>query len=540
LGRFFAGYGWLILKNLVGWTFIFASPLLGFTLPGPGGIPLFLIGFALVTFPGKRKLTARVLRGRKMDLEGPVFDVLEIVISLLLPLIVLWPLAISYWPKQKLSLTTAWYIAVCICAVATTWIITRWALRGINLLIAWMPLVRRKVRPWLRRHGINLLPPRYLKRRGPRPSVSAESGAEINDEILEIHERHLARAKQYWLRSLPWIKRVLGIAITFWIFAIMIRPLAARWPDVRDQIRAINWPSFLLACAMFSVFLFLFRAVTWRKVLKGFGYRLPYAASTRIWSTSELARYLPGAIWQVVGRVYLIRPYGVDAVVCSTSQILELCMFVFANVLLAGSCLLWFAAKIDPEARPWLMIALALVPALAVLLHPKIFYGITNFALQKFIGRPPIVRRLRGLRLVELLAWVLLGLFWQSAAVYLIAAGPLHLKIDWWWMIAAAYCLAWTAGFFAFWAPGGIGVRELVFALTMQLVIPDSIRHQYFPDDSSFRAMLFFLGFLLRLWTLIGELTVWMIASVIDFRGAMNRADAPGRPAPIQQSAGVT
>src|SRR5256885_12116418 len=88
LGRFFAGYAWLIVKNVIGWAFIFASPFIGFTLPGPGGIPLFLIGFALITFPGKRKLTARVLRGRQMNLDDDVFDVIEIIASLLVPLIV--------------------------------------------------------------------------------------------------------------------------------------------------------------------------------------------------------------------------------------------------------------------------------------------------------------------------------------------------------------------------------------------------------------------------------------------------------------------
>src|SRR6476646_3617405 len=64
--RYFADYFWFILKNVIGWIFILASPVLGVTLPGPGGIPVFLIGFALVTFPGKRKLTSRVMRGRPL------------------------------------------------------------------------------------------------------------------------------------------------------------------------------------------------------------------------------------------------------------------------------------------------------------------------------------------------------------------------------------------------------------------------------------------------------------------------------------------
>ena len=75
---------------------------------------------------------------------------------------------------------------------------------------------------------------------------------------------------------------------------------------------------------------------------QGLGHELPIAVTTRIWSSSELARYLPGVIWQVVGRVYLIKPYGVSGTVCSTSQVLELTIFLLANVLLAVGCLTWF------------------------------------------------------------------------------------------------------------------------------------------------------------------------------------------------------
>ena len=57
--------------------------------------------------------------------------------------------------------------------------------------------------------------------------------------------------------------------------------------------------------------------MVWRRILIGFGHYLPVAPATRIWSTSELARYLPGVIWQVAGRVYLVKPYGVRGSVCT-------------------------------------------------------------------------------------------------------------------------------------------------------------------------------------------------------------------------------
>ncbi len=65
----FEDYFWFIIKNVAGWILIIAAWPVGLLVPGPGGIPLFLIGFAMITLPGKRKLTARVLRGRPLRLE---------------------------------------------------------------------------------------------------------------------------------------------------------------------------------------------------------------------------------------------------------------------------------------------------------------------------------------------------------------------------------------------------------------------------------------------------------------------------------------
>src|SRR5262249_40251474 len=135
-GRFFAGWAWLILKNILGWTMILVSPAVGFTLPGPGGIPLFLIGFALVTFPGKRKLTARVLRGRPMDLELKRFDWIEIVIALALSTVLFWPFEKRYVQQLNLrSLTTAFHITMALVVLSIMWIGTRFALRGTNVVI---------------------------------------------------------------------------------------------------------------------------------------------------------------------------------------------------------------------------------------------------------------------------------------------------------------------------------------------------------------------------------------------------------------------
>jgi len=119
---------------------------------------------------------------------------------------------------------------------------------------------------------------------------------------------------------------------------------------------------------------------------------------------------------------------------------------------------------------------------------------------------------------------------WQSVALYLLLQVPLGLKLDWWWVVAGAYSLAWVAGFLAVWAPGGIGVRELVFVTAMHVLLPDAVRDR-FADPKVFAGFLAFLSVLLRLWTVAGEIILASVAYGLDLRGALGRPDAPGRTA---------
>jgi hypothetical protein len=523
--QFLRDYFWFIVRNVIGWVLILASPLLGIVVPGPGGLPIFLIGFALVSFPGKRKLTARVLRGMRLRIEERAYAVIAALFAIVIPGIAWWIIWTNYegtirkWIAEYTPKKSVFFLTPLL-AILVTWLVTRLSLKILNGLLNLLPRLRRKFRPWLRKKGLHLLPPR--RRKAPLEPLPP-------DEILEIAPHHRYRMRQAWQVAKPWLKRLAGVAITVWIVAIMVRPLRAHWSQVKEQMASFEVWRFFVASAMFASFLLVFRATSWRKALKGFGYKLPYAPAARIWSTSELARYLPGAIWQVVGRVYLCKPYGVPGAVVSTSQILELCIFLFANVLVAAACLLWFGQKMmaHSAARPWLITALALVPTLGLLLHPRIFYTAAN-AIMRRAGKPEITKRLRGRKLVQLLFWMMLGLVWQSAAVYLIVDPVLHFRASWWWVVAGAYCLAWIAGFLAFWAPGGLGVRELVFVATMQAILPTGVRQQ-FADPAALSGLLVLLGFILRLWTVAGELMLTAVAYAWDYKGALNDPEAPGR-----------
>lgn len=186
-GRFFAGYSWLILRNVLGWSLILISFLAGPLVPGPGGIPLFLIGFALISLPGKRRLTARVLRGKPIRFRAAWFSRITLAVALTASITALsltnpW----GRWPLESPATQAFVIIATYLCGTAVAWLAIGLMLAATKPLLRIVPRVRRRIRPWLRHHGIRLLPPRWRQR---LPHEHGSGPQRLKDEILKLVRR---------------------------------------------------------------------------------------------------------------------------------------------------------------------------------------------------------------------------------------------------------------------------------------------------------------------------------------------------------------
>jgi len=520
---FFEGQFWFVAKNVIGWLMLISTPAVGL-LPGPGGIAVFIIGFALVSFPGKRRITSRVMRGKPVEISPKPFLALTTALSVMTCVGIIW---FSEWKRQwilnRLGLgegdsatLVIFIIGVCILGIGVTWLAMRLSLIGVNLFIRGLPIARRFARPWLRRRGINFLPARRLR-------VGEDIQHQNTNEILSVspgNQRRAVNAANFFVR---WGKRTVGIAITVAIFWFILTPVVQHWHDTKAQLMAMRWWHVALSLAMFATGLLLFRAMAWRSILWGFGHKLPIAPALRIWLTSELARYVPGMIWQVLSRVRLCKPYGIRGSVVSTSQVLELAVFLLANLIIAVACLCWLGFKtFTGPVQNWLIVAMCLTPFLALLLHPTIFYGITDFILTR-LSKPTISSRLGKRQTFLLLLWYTLGLLLQSFAIWLLLSGPLELQFTKWWVVAGSYCLAWCAGFLAVWAPGGIGVREIVFMGALTVAMPPALRDVLGPDAASAAAVTGAIALLVRFWTMAAELLLTPLVYWLDWRGALGK-----------------
>jgi hypothetical protein len=186
-------YAAVIVKNVLGYALMLSAVVLGGFFPIPIGTPLFLIGFALITLPGKRRLTSGALRGIPIPLYTRTALWWRLAISLLLPPAALWFLEFQRWPVlHPTQMSLSRLCLVYGISIVLSWIITWLVLQLINAVVRVLPRIRRRVRPWMRDHGIHLLPPRRRQRYvGSQRSSNDESilSIDLNREHRREHRR---------------------------------------------------------------------------------------------------------------------------------------------------------------------------------------------------------------------------------------------------------------------------------------------------------------------------------------------------------------
>ena len=215
-------------------------------------------------------------------------------------------------------------------------------------------------------------------------------------------------------------------------------------------------------------------ALAWLVVARAFGARLALRPALRIYSASNLGKYLPGKVLHAAARVYLCQQQGVPTSVASAGVAVDVLLHVAAALLivaLAVPTVLGSVAGLD-AASVTAVAVMGLAAGLA-LLHPAILnaaFGLLRRALPKrdlprvTVGYGTILRAFS----LYLGLWALyaLGVFAGASAVYPIGWATLPL-------LGGAYALSYLVGTAIAILPAGAVVREGVLALVLAQVMPE-------------------------------------------------------------------
>jgi hypothetical protein len=252
-------------------------------------------------------------------------------------------------------------------------------------------------------------------------------------------------------RAWGWVIQVAGGAV---VLLFLYKYVARHWDAVSHSGDALDvHPWYLAASAAIILGTFAMLIGAWDAVLRGWDQRLPYRSAARIWCLSNLARYVPGRVWQIAGMAALAQQAGVSPWAAAGSSIVVQLLNISTGTLVT----VLFAPGFG---HPVLIAASGLLTALgaAALAWPAGAAWLSR-AIGRLTGRPIELRAVRPAPLilsaaVTAIAWVLYGLA-LALCVRGLTGRDINLRTA-----IGVFTGSYVAGLVAIFTPAGLGVRE--------------------------------------------------------------------------------
>lgn len=285
------------------------------------------------------------------------------------------------------------------------------------------------------------------------------------------------------------IVKIGGILLAAVILGFMVKEFIQNWQDIRPYLENAKLGILGIAILLYAA-AFLATGYNWAYLLWRMDSRLEKREYLHIHMVSALARYIPGGIWNIVGKAYMCTEKGVEKSATTASMILE---YVF-QILSSGLFLLFFLPVLIQEfLTPILTAGFILITILILIFLPCIVrIGI------KILGK--VFREdLSGMQIKNRYVYQILAQYvgvWLFTGFGLIILVRAFENISWLQglYLMLSYPISWVAGFLSP-SPNGMGVREGVLRLLL------GERYSY--------ELLLLITLTTRIWTILGEVVAF-------------------------------
>jgi hypothetical protein len=263
------------------------------------------------------------------------------------------------------------------------------------------------------------------------------------------------------------VRLALQIGLAALIFGFLVLTVINQWAEIQDEgvHFHVGW---LIPALVILPFFFFFSAIGWDFALRFLGYRIGFGRAQVAWGQPLLARYVPGSVLYVLGRVLLTERAGVPRRITIASIVYEQAVSATSAVIVAS----YFIIKHpDLQGEPYRWAVLLLIPAAIALLHPKVFGPLANRVLRVFGREPlPAVIPLRGV--IALIAFYTLNWLVIALGVYCVARSVTFIPPEDIFLVGAAQAVGYFAALVTVVAPAGIGPKDAGFAWAMKAALP--------------------------------------------------------------------
>jgi len=233
----------------------------------------------------------------------------------------------------------------------------------------------------------------------------------------------------------------------------LFRQITPHWADIRA--RQFAWQPGPLVLGSVIVLLTLTVLVgAWTASLRWCAAQISALDAAKVWFTSNLARFLPGGVWQLASLAVLASRHGVSATVATATVLLEQVVLLLTGLAVVAV----FTPAVLQAA--WWQGALVAGVVLGVLMLALPGGRVGRWLAQHIPSLSLVWSRLRAPQLllfflVLIVPWLLYG-----SAFRLLAIGLLGGVTASWGFYIAAFTGSYLAGVIAVFAPAGLFVRE--------------------------------------------------------------------------------
>lgn len=242
--------------------------------------------------------------------------------------------------------------------------------------------------------------------------------------------------------------------------------LSRQWDEIRQVSLTVHWPGLILSQLLLTLGLGLLPLGSWY-TLDDLGARLPLVTMWHVFYLANMAKYLPGSIWAFPSRAILYTRQGISKT-------------------RSGAALFWEILVMSASAALVSLLALRLL--LRYVSNDLMIAAVVGVLLLAVLFTVPQVRRFAGRQLLRFDAHLSLGGFLRTFGVYLLSwvimgiafagmVASITPAFDWAGTpeLVGLFTGSWLVGFLAIFAPGGIGVRDLLLALGLSATLQDPL-----------------------------------------------------------------
>jgi hypothetical protein len=263
------------------------------------------------------------------------------------------------------------------------------------------------------------------------------------------------------------VRLALQLGLVMVVFGFLVLTVVDQWSEIKSEGVHFHVAWLIPAIVILPAF-FALSAFGWDLALRFLGYRIGFGRAQVAWGQPLLARYVPGSVLYVLGRVLLSERAGIPRRITVASIVYEQAVSITSAVIVA-SYFIVNHPDLEGDAYRWAV--LLLIPAAITLLHPRVFGPLANRVLRAFGREPlPAVIPVRGV--LTLIAFFSLNWVVVSLGLYCVARSVTYIPFEDFLLIGSAQAIGYFAALVSVVAPAGLGPKDAAFAWGVKAALP--------------------------------------------------------------------